>query len=182
MFWKEFEKIKSFIGPELKRLSKTIEMLKLSEEVHEKIIRQIFPEATEEQVSFVVCNYSQINPFYYPHWRDCFREENTEGIDEVYETVAKMAISNPNALEIVVAAEIDMIGRDEDEDLLDYYIIKYVRTHMHAIKMWKEKIASERKEFEKTLKAWVGLFVPDESVSEHYYQVISETLSPYSVR
>ena len=48
--------------------------------------------------------------------------------------------------------------------------------------VWEEKIASERRAFEKSLKAWVGLFVPDESVSEHYYQVISDTLSPYSIR
>ena len=167
-------------------------MLKLSEEVHEKIVRQILPEATDEQVNFIVCDYPQISPFYYPHWRDCIREEfgleniddikEIEEIDKVYEKVARMAISHPNTLEIVVAAEIDMLGRDEDVDLLDYYIIKYVRTHAHAMEMWEAKIASERQMFENTLKEWVGLFLSDKSVAEHYFQIISHTLSSYSIR
>ncbi len=115
------------------------EMLRLSAEVHEKIIRQILPEATDEQVDFIVYNYPQINPFYYPHWWDGIREsfvtESGDEIDEVYELVAREAINFPNPLEIVVAAEIDIFGRDEDVDLLDYYIIKYARTHMHAVSL-----------------------------------------------
>ncbi len=118
---------------------KMTEMLRLSAEVHEKLIRQIVPEATDEQVDFVVCNYPQINPFYYPHWWDGIREEfgseNSDEIDKVYERVARMAIGRPNSLEIVVAAEIDIFGRDEDVDLLDYYIIKYVNTHVHAVSL-----------------------------------------------
>ncbi len=115
------------------------EMLRLSAEVHEKIIRQILPEATDEQVDFVVYNYPQINPFYYPHWWDGIREEfgseNSDEIDKLYERVARLAISYPNSLEIVTAAEIDIFGRDRDVDLLDYYITKYVRTHMHAVSL-----------------------------------------------
>ncbi len=162
------------------------EMLKLSEEVHEKIIRQILPEATDKQVDFVVCNYPQISPFYYPHWWDCIREEfgseDIDEIDKVYERVARMAIGRPNSLEIVIAAEIDIFGRDEDVDLLDYYIIKCVRTHAHAMEMWEAKIASERQMFENTLKEWVGLFISDKSVAEHYFRIISHTLSSYSIR
>ncbi len=30
------------------------------------------------------------------------------------------------------------------------------------------------------LRAWVGFFVSDKSVSEHYIQIISDTLSPMS--
>ena len=115
------------------------EMLRLSAEVHEKIIRQIVPEATDEQVDFVVHNYPQISPFYYPHWWDGIREEfgseNIDEIDKVYERVARLATNSPNPLEIVVAAEIDIFGRDEDVDLLNYYITKYVRTHVHAVSL-----------------------------------------------
>ena len=79
---------------------KMTEMLRLSAEVHEKIIRQIVPEATDEQVDFVVCNYPQINPFYYPHWWDGIREEfgseNSDEIDKVYERVASFGVKPCN--------------------------------------------------------------------------------------
>ncbi len=110
-------------------------MLRLSTEVHEKIIRQIVPEVTDEQVDFVVYNYPQISPFYYPHWWNSIREENIDEIDKVYERVAKLAINSPNPLEIVVTSEIDIFGRDEDVNLLNYYITKYFRTHMHAVSL-----------------------------------------------
>ena len=116
-------------------VNRMTEMLRLSAEVHEKIIRQIVPEATDEQVDFVVYNYPQINSFYYPHWWDGLRESFVTEIDKVYEGVARLAIDFPNPLEIVVAAEIDMFGRERDVDLLDYYIIKYVNTHVHAVSL-----------------------------------------------
>ena len=115
------------------------EMLELSAEVHEKIVRQIVPEATDEQVDFVVREYPEISPFYYPHWWDGIREEhgsdNMDEIDKVYKRVARLANNSPNPLEIVVSSEIDIFGRDEDVDLLNYYIIKYVRTHKHAVSL-----------------------------------------------
>ena len=67
--------------------------------------------------------------------REEFGSENSDEIDKLYERVARMAIGRPNSLEIVVAAEIDIFGRDEDVDLLDYYIIKYVNTHVHAVSL-----------------------------------------------
>ncbi len=191
VFWKKFEKIVSQIGSELRRVSEMIEtqrlskMLKLSDKVHEGIILQYDPDSEEDEVEFIVRNYPEISPFYYPDWRDCLMErygsENIEEIDKTYE-VAKNAISSSNPFDVVVAAERNLIGNDDDVDLLDYYWEKYFKSHTRALRMWEEKIVSDRREFEKTLKAWVGLLVPDESVSEHYYQVISETLSPYSIR
>ncbi len=211
MFWDKFEKIVCQIVPEIERLSemieiqklsekivpeservsKMIEMLKLSDDVHEKIIRQIDPESNDDQVDFIFCEYPQISSFYYPLWRDCVRKEyesgnieeidDTEDIDKAYEEVAKNAISSPNTFEIVVAAERDLIGRVGDVDLTYYYSKKYFKSYKHAIEMWYEKIDSDRLAFEKTLKAWVGLFVSDESVSEHYYQIISYVLSSYYI-
>ena len=35
--------------------------------------------------------------------------------------------------------------------------------------------------FQDSLRAWVGLFVSDESVSEHYAQVILDVLSPMTL-
>ncbi len=115
------------------------EMLRLSAEVHEKIIRQIVPEATDEQVDFVVCNYPQINPFYYPDWWHGLREssttKNSDEIDKVYERIARLAIGRPNPLETLVAAEIDMFGRDEDVNLFVYYINKYGKMHKNAVSL-----------------------------------------------
>ena len=191
VFWEKFGKIVSQIGPELRRVSEMIEtqrlskMLKLSDKVHEEIILQYDPDSEEDEVEFIVRNYPEISPFYYPDWRDFLMEngsENIEEIDKTYEEVAKNAISSSNPFDVVVAALINLIGNDDDLDLSDYYWEKYHKSHTRAFRMWEDKIASDRREFEKTLKAWVGLFVPDESVSEHYYQVISETLSPYSIR
>ena len=191
VFWEKFGKIVSQIDPELRRASEMIEtqrlskMLKLSDKVHEEIILQYDPDSEEDEVEFIVRNYPEISPFYYPDWRDCLMEngsENIEEIDKTYEEVAKNAISSSNPLDVVIAALINLIGNDDDLDLSDYYWEKYHKSHTRAFRMWEDKIASDRREFEKTLKAWVGLLVPDESVSEHYYQVIPETLSPYSIR
>ncbi len=191
VFWEKFGKIVSQIGPELRRVSEMIEtqrlskMLKLSDKVHEEIILQYDPDSEEDEVEFIVRNYPEISPFYYPDWRDFLMEngsENIEEIDKTYEEVAKNAISSSNPLDVVIAALINLIGNDDDLDLSDYYWEKYHKSHTRAFRMWEDKIVSDRREFEKTLKAWVGLFALDESVSEHYYQVISETLSPYSIR
>ena len=39
----------------------------------------------------------------------------------------------------------------------------------------------EKRMFQDSLRAWVGLFVSDESVSEHYAQVILDVLSPMTL-
>ena len=153
VFWKEYEKVQ-----------------KLSEEVHEKIIRQISPEATDEQVGFIVSEHSLYNPCGYWSWcRANWFEAGDEDSYDPYSRRAKEIINDPNPLGRATSYD-DEDARREIED------------HKYVMELWKEKIASERRKFERTLKAWVGLFVKDRSVSEHYYRVISHALSPYSVR
>ena len=158
VFWKEYEKVGE-----------------LSEEAHEKIIRQIFPEATDEQVDFIVSNHSSHNPCSYWDW--CRANRFTPGDEDSYDPYSRRAreiINDPNPLGMVT---ISYYGDDGS-----WFYRRTIENHERAMESWKEKIASERREFEKTLKAWVGLFVKDRSVSNHYYQVISDVLSPYSIR
>ncbi len=153
IFWKEYKKVQ-----------------KLSEEVHEKIIRQIFPEATDEQVGFIVSKHSLYNPCSYWDWCESnWFEAGDEDSYDPYSRRAKEIINDPNPL-----------GRATFYD--DERCRREIEDHKYAMELWEKKAASERREFERTLKAWVGLFVKDRSVSEHYYRVISHALSPYSVR
>ena len=203
VFWKEYKKVGE-----------------LSEEVHEKIIRQIFPEATDEQVDFlvskdplcksiltlnrllekpktskvfwkeyekvetdatdeqvdfIVSKHSSYNPCSYWSW--CRMNRFTAGDEGSYDPYSRRAreiINDPNPLGMVT---ISYYGDDGS-----WFYRRTIENHERAMESWKEKIASERREFEKTLEAWVGLFVKDRSVSNHYYQVISDVLSPYSIR
>ncbi len=157
IFWKEYEKVQ-----------------KLSEEVHEKIIRQIFPEATDEQVGFIVREYSWTNPCGYWSW--CRINSFTAGDEDSYDPYSRRAkeiINDPNPLRRATSNGTSYDG---------WCYRRAIENHKRAMESWEEKIASERRKFERTLKAWVGLFVKDRSVSEHYYRVISHALSPYSVR
>jgi hypothetical protein len=199
VFWRKLRKIVSQIGPEIRRVSEMVkienqrlsEMLKLSEEVHKKIMSEILPKATDEQINFIAQNHSDLSPFYYKHWYDCISEngdfdeisdiDKTKMIDNIYSNVAESIIEDPNPFCTALAAEISMLGREGVGDLLSYYANQRIRTHEWAMSVWEEKIASERREFEKSLRAWVGLFAVDD-FAEHYYQVLSETLSSYSVR
>ena len=149
VFWKEYGKVQ-----------------KLSEEVHKAIIRQIFPEATNELVSFVVRKHSLCNPCRYWDWcKSNWFDVADEDSYDPYTILANKIINDPNPLG-VATNHIDERRRKAIED------------HKYLM---EEKIL-ERQKFERTLKSWVGLFVRDSSVSEHYYQVISNVLSPYSIR
>ena len=111
-------------------------MLRLSEEVHESIVRQILPEATDEQVDFVVYKYPEINPLRYSRWRDglkkSFPMKNDDEIDNVYITSAIITMSHPNPLMFAVRAEIDMFGETEDEDKVRLRFGEHVRAHEFA--------------------------------------------------
>ena len=149
VFWKEYGKVQ-----------------KLSEEVHRAIIRQIFPEATDELVSFVVREHSLYNPCRYWDW--CTSNWFDVGDDDSYDPytiLAKKIINDPNPLGVA-------------NNYIDERCSETIEDHKYLM---EEKIA-ERQKFEKTLKSWVELFVKDSSVSEHYYQVISHVLSKYSIR
>ena len=161
VFWKEYEKVG-----------------KLSEEVHEKIIRQIFPEATDEQVGFIIRKYSSYNPCSYWSW--CVINSFTAGDEDSYDPYSRRAkeiINDPNPLGRATSYEL-MLGIIVADD---WCYRRAIEDHEYAMESWKEKIASERREFERTLKAWVGLFVKDKSVSEHYYRVISHAHVLYQV-
>ncbi len=153
VFWKEYEKVQ-----------------KLSEKVHEKIIRQIFPKVTKEQVDFIVSEHSLYNPYRYWDWcRDNWFDVGDEDSYDPYSIRARMIINDPNPLGWATYYNNELC-------------LRVIEDHKNLMELWEEKVASERRKFERALKAWVGLFVKDSSVSEHYYQVISNVLSPYSIK
>ncbi len=159
VFWKEYEKVQ-----------------KLSEEVHEKIIRQIFPGATDEEVNFIVSNHSLYNPCSYWNW--CEINSLTPGDECSYDPYSRRArevINDPNPLGVAISSYF----HDDDGS---WFYRRTIENHERVMELWDEKVESERREFERTLEAWVGLFVKDRSVSNHYYQVICNVLSPYSIR
>ncbi len=44
------------------------DMLRLSAEVHSKIILQAVPDVTNEELNDIIYKYSFVNPIYYPEW------------------------------------------------------------------------------------------------------------------
>jgi hypothetical protein len=67
------------------------EMLRLSTEVHSKIIRQAVPDVTDEELGDIIYKYSFVNPIYYPEWwseKRFMSVNNKNNIDKDYERLA----------------------------------------------------------------------------------------------
>ena len=67
------------------------DMLRLSVEVHSKIIRQAVPDVTNEELDDIIYKYSFVNPIYYPEWwseKRFMSVNNKNNIDKDYERLA----------------------------------------------------------------------------------------------
>ncbi len=183
--------------------SDELRMMRLSTKIHEKVAFQFDPDIDNEVLNFVVYNYPEVSPFYYPYWKDrllrTYGCDDVSLVNEIYEELAEEFLEvGESPFYAIVYKEKSMFGNDgyeSDEDdadeydfgpdelhdheteFEDYYLDKYRGMHAYACDMWEEKLVADRLMFEESLKAWVGLFVPDASVSEHYYQIMSDTLS-----
>ncbi len=99
-------------------------MLRLSTDVHEKIIRQAVPDLAEEEVD-ATTNSPTTNPFYYPEWWDENRSMMMNGendIDSDYERLATRVINSLDPIRLVVLEKLALFDEDDDEDLIDYKV------------------------------------------------------------
>ena len=90
------------------------EMLCLSARVHEAIVRQIFPNITDEVVDIIMGGvtdisypcYGRLNPLYYANWwefmRENFEDIPAETIDQMYVNVVEKVLNSTNPLREVV--------------------------------------------------------------------------------
>ncbi len=112
------------------------EMLKLSMEVHEKIIRYSFPNVADEKVSEIIYNHPTVNPLYYPEWWD-ERRSMTVGdwrdLDSEYEELVRNVIRSSDPIRLLIIDNLALFDEDDDEDLVEFRLNKCVDIHRHLI-------------------------------------------------
>ena len=112
------------------------EMLKLSTEVHEKIIRYSFPNVTDEKVSEITHNHPTVNPLYYPEWWDEHRlmtMGDWRDLDSEYEELARDVIRSSDPIRLVIIDNLALFDNDDDEDLIDLRVDNCVDIHRRLI-------------------------------------------------
>ncbi len=111
-------------------------MLRLSTEVHNKIIRQAVPDITDEEVDKIIHNHPIANPFHYPEWWDEKRSVMMSGennIDTEYERLAMRAINSSDPIRLVIIESLALFDNDDDEDLIDYRVNKCIEEHRRLV-------------------------------------------------
>ncbi len=92
-----------------------VQMISLSEKLHEKVIRQAVPDVTDEEVYRVIRYWPSINPYYYPEildeiWLNCLKEDDADvpleciqkEISKEYESCVTQAINCVDPIRAVV--------------------------------------------------------------------------------
>ena len=111
-------------------------MLRLSAEVHSKIVRQAVPGVTDEELDKIIYEYPTANPFYYPEWWDEKRSvtmNDRRDIDMDYERLAMRAINSSDPIRLLVIETLALFGNDDDEDLIDFRIDKCIDEHERLV-------------------------------------------------
>ncbi len=112
------------------------EMLRLSTEVHEKIIWHSFPNVTDEKVSQIIHNHPTANPLYYPEWWDEHRSMTMgdwRDLDSEYEELARDVIRSLDPIRLVIIDNLALFGNDDDEDLIDFRVDNCMDEHRRLI-------------------------------------------------
>jgi hypothetical protein len=112
------------------------EMLRLSVEVHSKIIRQAVSDVTDEEIDKIIYDYPTISPFYYPDWWDEKRSvtlDESNNIDLDYERLAMRVISSSDPIRLVVIESLALFNNDDDEDLIDLRIDNCINDHRRLV-------------------------------------------------
>ena len=125
------------------------EMLRLSTEVHDKIIRQAVPDVTDEEVDEIIHNYPTANPFYYPEWWDERRSMVMNGennIDLDYERLVMRAINSSDLIRLVVLETLALFGDDDDEDLIDHKVSECIGSHRRLVVKTNDSEVSDSEE------------------------------------
>jgi hypothetical protein len=112
------------------------DMLRLSTEVHSKIIRQAVPDVTNEELDDIIYKYSFVNPIYYPEWwseKRFMSVNNKNNIDMNYERLAMRAINSSDPIRLVIIESLALFDNDDDEDLVDFRIDECVEEHRRLV-------------------------------------------------
>ncbi len=111
------------------------EMLRLSAEIHSKIIRQAVPDVTNEELDDITHKYPFVNPIYYPEWWIVkrFVTTNKNTVDADYEKLAIRAINSSDPIRLAITENLALLDNDDDEDLVDLRIDKCVDEHERLV-------------------------------------------------
>ena len=110
-------------------------MLRLSAEVHSKIILQAVPDVTNEELNNIIYKYSFVNPIYYPEWWNVkrFVSTNKNNIDADYKKLVMRAIKSSDPIRLTIIGSLPLLGNDDDDDLIDFRIDKCVDEHERLV-------------------------------------------------
>ena len=110
-------------------------MLRLSAEIHSKIIRQAVPDVTNEELDDITHKYPFVNPIYYPEWWIVkrFVTTNKNTVDADYEKLAIKAINSSDPIRLAITENLALLDNDDDEDLVDLRIDKCVDEHERLV-------------------------------------------------
>ena len=112
------------------------EMLRLSTEVHEKVIRYCYPNVTDEEGDEIIFNYPSFSPLYYLEWWDENRSMmigDWGDLDLDYERVARDVIRSLDPIKLVIIENLALFDDDDHEDLVDFKLNECVDTHRRLI-------------------------------------------------
>ena len=87
----------------------------LSEKVHERIIRQSIPMMTDEEVSYVLSDCPEVNPFRYESWRYMIRDKYPNvNPDKFYKWIAREALKSDNSNFFVTVSRFYLFGENDE--------------------------------------------------------------------
>ena len=111
------------------------DMLRLSAEVHSKIILQAVPDVTNEELNDIIYKYSFVNPIYYPEWWSVkrFVSTNKNNIDADYKKLVMRAIKSSDPIRLTIIESLALLGNDDDDDLIDFRIDECVDEHERLV-------------------------------------------------
>ncbi len=111
------------------------DMLRLSAEVHSKIILQAVPDVTNEELNDIIYKYSFVNPIYYPEWWSVKRFVSTSknNIDADYKKLVMRTIKSSNPIRLAIIESLALLGNDDDDDLIDFRIDECVDEHERLV-------------------------------------------------
>ncbi len=111
-------------------------MLRLSEKLHRKIIRQAVPDVTDEEVYRVIRYWPSANPFYYPEWFDDIWSKTShrdrKEMNKEYESSVIEAIECVDPIRAAVIFQLGIFG-DYSDNFLNQKISECIDKHRHLV-------------------------------------------------
>ncbi len=110
-------------------------MLRLSEKLHEELIRQAVPNITDKEVSRVIRYWPSANPFHYPEWFDDIwsttSDRNCKEINKACEVCVTRTINCVDPIRAVVIYHLGVFNLSSD--LISSEVTKCIDKHRHLV-------------------------------------------------